>query len=389
MFKGGEILDDNAMESIKGSFVTQGETDEPTETDIKTETKTEEKTEEKTESKTETKTEEKTEEKTEVKTDETEKSTNESSTESTNKMTENDSEETTETEAVNGTETETQADSEETTKKTEDKEGEEAGEVVYWLKSGSVWHVEKDCWRIAGTTNKIYSGTVVDAQEAGKDHVCSSCGKKAEEKETNTEADKEAVESDEVVYWLESGSVWHIKKDCWRMAGTTNEIFSGTVADAQEAGKDHVCSSCGKKVEDEETDTEADKENVESDGIVYWLESGSVWHIKKDCWRIAGTTNEILSGTVEDARKAGAERVCSSCGKNEEDTEEKMEEDKKEDAETDGIVFWLEASEVWHVKKDCWRLAKTTQEIFSGTIDEAKEAGVERVCSSCGKKEDS
>jgi hypothetical protein len=259
MFKGGEILDDNAMESIKGSFVTQGETDEPTETDKKTETKTEEKTEEKTEgkteekteakteTKTEKKTEEKTEEKTEVNTDETEKSTNESSTESTDKITENDSEETTETEAVNGTETETQADSEETTKKTEDKEVEEAGEVVYWLKSGSVWHVENDCWRIAGTTNKIYSGTVEDAQEAGKDHVCSSCGKKAEEKETNTEADKEAVGSDEVVYWLESGSVWHVKKDCWRLAKTTQEIFSGTIDEAKEAGVERVCSSCGKK----------------------------------------------------------------------------------------------------------------------------------------------
>lgn len=251
MFKGGEILDDNAMESIKGSFVTQGETDEPTETDKKTETKTEEKTEEKTESKTETKTEKKTEEdteeKTEVKTDETEKSTNESSNESTNKITENESEETTETEAVSETETETQADSEETTKKTEDKEGAEAGEVVYWLKSGSVWHVEQDCWRIAGTTNKIYSGTVEDAQEAGKDHVCSSCGKKAENEETDTEADKEDVESDGIVYWLEASEVWHVKKDCWRLAKTTQEIFSGTIDEAKEAGVERVCSSCGKK----------------------------------------------------------------------------------------------------------------------------------------------
>ncbi len=48
-------------------------------------------------------------------------------------------------------------------------------DIVYWTKSGDVWHLSESC-RYIKSSDKI-SGTVEEAVEAGKERVCSSCGK--------------------------------------------------------------------------------------------------------------------------------------------------------------------------------------------------------------------
>jgi hypothetical protein len=55
---------------------------------------------------------------------------------------------------------------------------ENIGDEVYWTESGGVWHLYRDCGHLKNSQN-VLSGTVADAEEAGKDHVCSSCNKKA------------------------------------------------------------------------------------------------------------------------------------------------------------------------------------------------------------------
>ena len=52
------------------------------------------------------------------------------------------------------------------------------GETVYWTESGGVWHLYRDCGHLKNSQN-VLSGTVEEAEEAGKDHVCSTCNKKA------------------------------------------------------------------------------------------------------------------------------------------------------------------------------------------------------------------
>ena len=54
--------------------------------------------------------------------------------------------------------------------------------------------------------------------------------------------------------------------------------------------------------------------NLETD-CVYWLEKGSVWHLYKDCRYIKNSKKEIMSGSIEDAKKSGAENVCKTCDK--------------------------------------------------------------------------
>lgn len=70
------------------------------------------------------------------------------------------------------------------------------------------------------------------------------------ETQSNASTDTDSTGFDEnvgdEVYWTESGGVWHLYRDCGHLKNSQN-VLSGTVADAEEAGKDHVCSSCNKK----------------------------------------------------------------------------------------------------------------------------------------------
>lgn len=48
-------------------------------------------------------------------------------------------------------------------------------DLVFWVKDGSVWHLDRDCRYIKKST--VISGTVDEAIANGKDRVCSSCGR--------------------------------------------------------------------------------------------------------------------------------------------------------------------------------------------------------------------
>lgn len=50
-------------------------------------------------------------------------------------------------------------------------------DVVYWTKSGSVWHSYADCGHIKNSNN-IISGSVEEAVSEGKSHLCKSCEKR-------------------------------------------------------------------------------------------------------------------------------------------------------------------------------------------------------------------
>ena len=55
------------------------------------------------------------------------------------------------------------------------------------------------------------------------------------------------------------------------------------------------------------------------------------------------------------------------------------------DSEETSIVFWTSGGSVWHLFEDCGHL-KRGKEILSGTVQDAMDAGKEKVCSTCDKK---
>lgn len=50
---------------------------------------------------------------------------------------------------------------------------------------------------------------------------------------------------EQTVYWVEKGKVWHLSSDCSYIK-KSKSLISGTVGDAISAGKEKVCSRCGK-----------------------------------------------------------------------------------------------------------------------------------------------
>ena len=59
---------------------------------------------------------------------------------------------------------------------------------------------------------------------------------------------------------------------------------------------------------------ESGQETHEDSSIVYWTSSGTVWHTKRDCSHIRNSQN-VISGTVEEAISSGKKQLCSSCQK--------------------------------------------------------------------------
>ncbi len=91
-----------------------------------------------------------------------------------------------------------------------------------------------------------------------------------------------------------------------KLSEIKNEILSGEPLETVSEG-----------VTDEETaqpteSAPSTEKHTESDDIVYWTESGSVWHKSTSCSHLKNSKN-ILSGSVSDAEESGKTKPCSRC----------------------------------------------------------------------------
>ncbi|MBE6605350.1 MAG: hypothetical protein E7639_06595 [Ruminococcaceae bacterium] len=62
----------------------------------------------------------------------------------------------------------------------------------------------------------------------------------------------------------------------------------------------------------ENAPTEGEQENIPSDGTVFWLDGGKVYHIRSTCYHIAKKA-DVRTGTLAEATELGKERACSAC----------------------------------------------------------------------------
>lgn len=67
---------------------------------------------------------------------------------------------------------------------------------------------------------------------------------------------------------------------------------------------------------------------------------------------------------------------------------ENLENEDKGDVDNGKTVYWTKSGTVWHIYSDCGSL-KNAIEVFSGSVDEAREKGKEKLCSKCEGREDS
>ena len=97
-----------------------------------------------------------------------------------------------------------------------------------------------------------------------------------------------------------------------------NHLSGGVLLDDEmisEIKNEVLSGATEKETEEKSTDatTNPEKETkVENNGVVYWTESGSVWHESATCSHLKNSS-KILSGSAADAQKAGKSKACSRC----------------------------------------------------------------------------
>ena len=62
----------------------------------------------------------------------------------------------------------------------------------------------------------------------------------------------------------------------------------------------------------ETAESQEENENISLTDIVYWTESGSVYHIDSQCGSLKNST-KLIQGTVEEALLSKKERACKTC----------------------------------------------------------------------------
>jgi len=85
-------------------------------------------------------------------------------------------------------------------------------------------------------------------EESSTKHDQEESSTKHDHEESSTKHDHE--ESDTPVYWTENGGVYHLFRDCSYIKSSA-EVISGTVEEANDAGKSDACSRCQNRKDKE------------------------------------------------------------------------------------------------------------------------------------------
>ena len=143
--------------------------------------------------------------------------------------------------------------------------------------------------------------------------------------------------------------------------------------------------------------------------LVFWgyQNKNGMYHLYPDCTDLNAAFG-FYKGTMQDAIKAGASTCCENCKsrklfenaalksgactKPETDQAIVKKKDAKSEERTKfgyGCVYWRKDFNnlAWHLYKDCEYLAG--KEVESGTVEQAINRGMSRVCVTCRKKYDS
>ena len=103
---------------------------------------------------------------------------------------------------------------------------------------------------------------------------------------------------------------------CAEKVVTSTEYYGGESMNAE------ILSHISESIFNEMTSAaeETSSENIDEissdnhDGIYYWTESGSVYHKWADCGHIKNS-QDVKSGSRDEAILSGKEKLCSSCEK--------------------------------------------------------------------------
>ncbi len=106
---------------------------------------------------------------------------------------------------------------------------------------------------------------------------------------------------------------------CSTPQAANNEYYGGEAMNAEILSEiaESIFAESESKENSTSNETTHDNETTEKrehDGVYYWTESGGVYHMWSDCGHLKNSQN-IESGSKDDAILDGKEKLCSSCEK--------------------------------------------------------------------------
>ena len=115
--------------------------------------------------------------------------------------------------------------------------------------------------------------------------------------------------AEEKLYYfvMGSGTVYHSLQTCSHLKNSKN-VQCGTLSQVIAAGKERLCATCARNEKEAQASDETDAARV-----CYYTVGGSVWHYDSACASLAHSEN-VRSGTVEQAMQEGKTRACARCG---------------------------------------------------------------------------
>ena len=181
--------------------------------------------------------------------------------------------------------------------------------------------------------------------------------------------------TDETVYWVKGGSVFHLYRDC-KFLAKSEDVRYGT---AYYSGRAKMCETCAKRAADESgkmtqigtgteaADYETDSLETETDPIVLEYDKN---------------VTDTGSGDQRTDRDPSYDTETP-------DTVERMIHDDGEpiidhnDNGNNQTVYWTPGGSVWHSDPDCSALARSN-DVRSGTV---AQSGKSRGCKRCSPQD--
>ena len=133
-------------------------------------------------------------------------------------------------------------------------------------------------------------------------------GEEAQDALASMGEDMESDAEEKLYYFvIGSGTVYHSVRTCSYLKNSEN-VQCGTLSQVNAAGKEWLCAACARNEEGAHAldDTDATRS-------CYYTTGGSVWHYDSACASLVHSEN-VRSGTVEQAMRDGKERPCARCG---------------------------------------------------------------------------
>ena len=103
---------------------------------------------------------------------------------------------------------------------------------------------------------------------------------------------------------------------CAEKVVTNTEYYGGESMNAEILShiSESIFNEMTSAAEDTSSEDAVENSSENHDGIYYWTEGGSVYHKWADCSHIKNS-QEIKSGSRDEAILSGKEKLCSSCEK--------------------------------------------------------------------------